>query len=136
MLGGVSINLLANAMRNNNINKNIKMLVDYRRDPRRNASLDGFVVAAGTVPARCNIKNISFGGVFVKSNTTIRFNVGDKVELRITDLIGTDNGDIFIINGVIEYDIADGYGIRFFAPELEKYDALTRIVFEGCSSRH
>lgn len=110
------------------------MLVDNRRDPRRYASLDGFVVMAGEVPVPCYVKNISFGGVYIKSNRTAQFHVGDKVELRITDFIGLVNSDIFIIKGVIEHGGANGYGIRFNAPELEKYDVLTRIVFERGAS--
>ena len=106
------------------------MLVDYRRDPRRSASMDGFVVMAGAVPTPCYVKNISFGGVYVKSKRAVQFHIGDIVELRITDFIGLANGDIFIIKGVIERSVANGYGIRFYAPELEKYDVLTRMVFE------
>jgi len=106
------------------------MLVDYRRNPRRNASLDGFVVIAGEVPIPCYVVNISFGGAYVKSNRVVQLHIGDKVELRITHLIGLDTGDIFIIKGAIEHGLANGYGIRFHAPELEKYDALTRMIFE------
>jgi hypothetical protein len=111
-------------------NNNAKMLVDYRRDPRRSASMDGFVVMAGAVPTPCYVKNISFGGVYIKSNKEAQFQIGDIVELRITDFIGLVNGDILIIKGVIEHSVANGYGIRFYAPELEKYDVLTRMVFE------
>ena len=107
-----------------------KMMVDHRRDPRRNASLDSFIAIAGEILTPCYVKNISFGGVCIKSNTPLKCRVGDDVELRITDLIGMRNGDILIMKGVVVSEMVDGCGIKFHAPELGNFDALLRLAYE------